>query len=462
MICPTARPTIPLPSWHPNPSQQLLLQACLLPEEKAIQAFAEWWLTPTATRNDPASQRLLPLLWWRCSGRQQGALNTDQRDEVASWKKAMLRTWAHNQRRLSQANQIAALMGQARIPLLLVKGLPLALGAYGHLGLRPMADLDLVVPDAQARQGIEVLTAAGWSPLPTPLKGSDAPEAEKQHPWIGRSRALDDFSELYFRIRNGHGFSHPDGNEADLHWYVFHEQCDPGIDSMVWDKAQSLQRWNRSRTPGVSPLLLMPDPTDHLLLVLSHACRWEAAAPIRWVADAVLLLQAAAPFDWQRFVSLAQQRKLTATAHALLSYLQQQMEVDVPPNVLQELSLTPARHPNPSSITRSLPDAQGGAEEILYLLRRWRRLRRDTTLRGGVPGFSTFVCHILGSPSRRALMRYAFSEWQRRRSSRTLCSRPSPADQRSFVGSNLRQDDASECQRYRSRSAGTNSRSTPA
>jgi hypothetical protein len=403
------------PHWQPNPTQQLLLQACLLPEEKAVQAFAIWSLLPTARRNEPASQRLFPLLWWRVNAWQSGPLRTSNTDESPIWKQAMLRTWALNQRRLAHANQIAEQLRLAGSPLLLVKGLPLALFAYGHLGLRPMADLDLVVPDAQARQGIEVLTAAGWSPLPTPLKGSDAPEAEKQHPWIGRSRALDDFSELYFRIRNGHGFSHADGNEADLHWYLFHEQCDPGIDSMVWAKAQSLQRWNRSPTPGVSPLLLMPEPAQHLLLVLSHACRWEAAAPIRWVADAVLLLRAAAPFDWEHFVSLARERKLTATAHALLSYLQQQMEVDVPPNVLQELSLTPARHPNHSSITRSLPDAQGGAEEILYLLRRWRRLRRDVTLRGRVPGFSTFVCHILGSPSRRALLRYAFSEIQRRR-----------------------------------------------
>ena len=73
----------------------------------------------------------------------------------------MLRTWALNQRRLAHANQIAEQLRLAGRPLLLVKGLPLALFAYGHLGLRPMGDLDLVVPDAQARQSLEALSAAG-------------------------------------------------------------------------------------------------------------------------------------------------------------------------------------------------------------------------------------------------------------------------------------------------------------
>jgi hypothetical protein len=391
------------------------LQACLLPEEKAIEAFTAWSRTPTASRNDPASQRLLPLLWWRCEQWQQHALHSHHSDEIGSWKQSMLRTWALNQRRLSQANRFAELLGKAGVPLLLVKGLPLALGAYGHLGLRPMDDLDLVVSDSHARQAIEVLSTAGWSPLPTPLKGSDTPEAERHHPWIRRGRALADFSALYFRIRNGHGFSHPDGSEADLHWYVFHEQCDPGIDTALWDNAQSLQQWNRSPTPGVSPLLLMPDPTDHLLLVLSHANRWSSTPPIRWVADAVLLLKAAAPFSWQRFVSVAQARTLTAPAGALLAYLKQQMEVDVPAEVLKELSLTADHKHDQRSTVRSLPNARGGGEELLYLLRRWRRLRREKALRTSVPGFTTFACHILGSPSRRALLRYAISEVKRRR-----------------------------------------------
>jgi hypothetical protein len=403
------------PHWQPNPTQQLLLQACLLPEEKAVQAFAEWSLLPTARRNEPASQRLFPLLWWRVNAWQSGPLRTSNTDESPIWKQAMLRTWALNQRRLAHANQIAEQLRLAGSPLLLVKGLPLALFAYGHLGLRPMGDLDLVVPDAQARQSLEALSAAGWTPLPTPLKGSNDPEVELLHPWILQSRALGDFSELYFRVRNGHGFRYADGSEADLHWYIFHEQCEPGVDQPIWAKALPLQQLNRSSQSEISPHLLTLDPVDHLLLILAHASRWDEAAPIRWVADAVLLIQAVDHFNWPRFVSLAKDRRLTAPAGALLVYLQGQMAMEVPATVLAELAAATGSDDIQRLTMRSRPDVSGGGEELLYLLRRWRRLRQDQNLRGKVPGLMRFLCHILGIPSRRELLHYGFGEFLRRR-----------------------------------------------
>lgn len=402
------------PHWCPNPTQQLLLQACLLSEEKAIAAFRAWLQAAKATRNDPASQRLLPLLWWRCNEWQLGSLRRQYADESAAWKSAMLQTWALNQRRLSHANQLAEQLSRAGIPLLVVKGLPLALAAYGHLGLRPMGDLDLVVPDIQAGKSLEVLSAAGWTPLPTPLKGSDDPEVKQRYPWSLENRTLADFSNLYFRVRNGHGFRHADGTEADLHWYIFHEQCDPGIDETSWAHSLVLQQWNRSSAPEISPHLFMLDPVDHLLLILAHASRWDAIAPIRWVADAVLLVKAVDQFNWKRFVDLAIERSLVAPVRDLLAYLQSQMDLDVPAETMAALTIATDPSTSQRLSMRSLPDVWGGGEELIYLLRRWRRLREDHQLRGQVPGLMRFCCHILGIPSRRDLLQYGFFELQRR------------------------------------------------
>jgi hypothetical protein len=402
------------PHWCPNPTQQLLLQACLLSEEKAIAAFRTWLQAAKATRHDSASQRLLPLLWWRCNEWQLGSLQRQYADESAAWKSAMLQTWALNQRRLSHANQLAEQLSRAGIPLLVVKGLPLALAAYGHLGLRPMGDLDLVVPDIQAGKSLEVLSAAGWTPLPTPLKGSDDPEVQQRYPWSLENRALADFSNLYFRVRNGHGFRHADGTEADLHWYIFHEQCDPGIDETSWAHSLALEQWNRSSAPEISPHLFMLDPVDHLLLILAHASRWDAIAPIRWVADAVLLVKAVDQFNWKRFVDLAIERSLVAPVRDLLAYLQSQMDLDVPAETMAALAIATDPSTSQRLSMRSLPDVWGGGEELIYLLRRWRRLREDHQLRRQVPGLMRFCCHILGIPSRRYLLQYGFLELQRR------------------------------------------------
>ena len=199
------------------------------------------------------------------------------------------------------------------------------------------------------------------------------------HPWILQSRALGDFSELYFRVRNGHGFRYADGSEADLHWYIFHEQCEPGVDQPIWAKALPLQQLNRSSQSQRVTHLLTLDPVDHLLLILAHASRWDEAAPIRWVADAVLLIQAVDHFNWPRFVSLAKDRRLTAPAGALGVYLQGQMAMEVPATVLAELAAATGSDDIQRLTMRSRPDVSGGGEELLYLLRALAdRLRQDT------------------------------------------------------------------------------------
>ena len=134
-----------------------------------------------------------------------------------------------------------------------------------------------------------------------------------------------------------------------------------------------------------------------------------------WVADAVLLIQAVDHFNWPRFVSLAKDRRLTAPAGALLVYLQGQMAMEMPATVLAELAAATGSDDIQRLTMRSRPDVSGGGEELLYLLRRWRRLRQDQNLRGKVPGLMRFLCHILGIPSRRELLHYGFGEFLRRR-----------------------------------------------
>ncbi len=58
---------------------------------------------------------------------------------------------------------------------------------------------------------------------------------------------------------------------------------------------------------GPTSLLWMPDPADHLLLLLIRACRWDVLPPIRWETDAMILLLPPG-FDWPRLVTTASQR----------------------------------------------------------------------------------------------------------------------------------------------------------
>ena len=119
-------------------------------------------------------------------------------------------------------------------------------------------------------------------------------------------------------MRHSHGFRHGDGLEVDLHWSDFLGQCDPDSDDLRWEKSRPLAALNRVSQASPSPLLRVPDPAQHLLLLLTHDSRWEVNLPIRWITDAVMLLRSKPQLDWAQFLDTARRRCLTLMGADLL------------------------------------------------------------------------------------------------------------------------------------------------
>ena len=407
----------PSPGWMPNNAQLLLLQACLAPAEQARDALGQWADIPVDQRRDNGSLRLLPLLWSR---REATGIPASLGSESPHWKQEVMRTWSNNQRLLACANKLAESLERADIPVILIKGLPLALQAYGDLGARPMGDLDIAVPHRQARQAVEALVGHGWKPLPTPLKGGTSQGHQAQDlAWTRSQRRLEDFSPLYFHVRHSHGFRHGDGLEVDLHWSIFQGQCDPDSDNQLWEAIQPLAALIRVPQARPSRLLQAPDPAEHLLLLLAHGARWDVCPPIRWIADAVMLLRSTPDMDWSRFLNRARCRSLTLVGAELLTFLKKRFAVDIPESVLEQLRATQPSRKERRIYQRdcSPADWRSGIEELRYLHRRYRLLSRRADLRGSMamPSWPTFLCHILGAPRPRDLGRYALQELKRRR-----------------------------------------------
>ncbi len=394
--------------WLPTDRQFLLLKACLAPPHEAHDALVAWRAGGDEAE-DAGSRRLLPLLWKRWAGMGMQRL-------PSAWKEDYLRCWRKGQLAVARANRLGQLFAGDAIPTLLIKGLPLALEAYADLGSRPMADIDLVVPFEQARPAVERLLQAGWRPAPTPLKGGGMASVTPASAWLSQPRRLERFDPCYLRVRHSHGFHHPDGTEMDLHWFLFEGQCDPGTDDSPWQRASGLAA--RGRVRQVQPLATLQSlgSADHLLLLLAHGARWNPVPPIRWIPDAVLLLRAPTAVDWTCFVAEAVRRGLAPTALVMLRWLEERFQVGVPAEVLREL--TGAASPRQ---VRRLVRAAGrrpgwgsGLEELRYLHRRHRRLRREAVGGQVVTPFPRFVCDILGAPDTGSVMSYARSELTRR------------------------------------------------
>ncbi len=292
----------PARSIWPSPAQLALLRAALWSGAGARAAWAEWQRVENLAALDFSSWQLLPLVAHNLAA--QGVA-----DELLAECRGFHRFhWARNQQLLRQA---AGWIGewQARgVPVVVLKGAALAAGTYPDAGLRPMADVDLLVPVAHAAAVGRHLQATGWRPQGNYLAWEDVSfDTLQSFNWVRGTERL------------------------DLHWHVLHRCTRPEATELFWAWARPLA------LPGAAARQLAPE--DALLHVCSHGVQYASQAPFRWLADAAWILRRAGPggFDWARVRWVAER---TGTALALrhgLDYAAAELRLPVPVAVLAEL-----------------------------------------------------------------------------------------------------------------------------
>jgi len=389
------------PAWQPSPQQELLLEACVAEGAPAAAARKAWLGNTDLQQLEGGSQRLLPLLAARTAPQE---IDAGARVLIQG---AYRKTWYQNQLLLAAAREMAARLSSDGIPVMLLKGAALSLEYYRDAGARPMGDLDLAVPTGQARQAVEHITRAGWTPEATPLTATMTPGRRRDSGWVPGLRPLAGFDERYFNVRHAHGFRHANGLGLDLHWHVFQGDCEPDADEETWRNAHPVT--HRGST------FWIPAPEEHLLLLLAHGARWSPTSSIRWVADAATLLRACPDLDWDQFLAAAVRRRQTCAALDLLRYLGTRFGVAVPAEVVRELAEHPVTPKTRSAHRRSSsrPTPLTGVTELSYLHARYRALRRRSP--GACPaGFFRFVCSILGAEHPGQVLSYAWREGVRR------------------------------------------------
>ncbi|WP_430812688.1 MULTISPECIES: nucleotidyltransferase domain-containing protein [unclassified Carboxylicivirga] len=87
---------------------------------------------------------------------------------VSQWKSIYFLNTISYQRYLVVFNKVNQLLRQAGIPLLVLKGMALASSLYGDDGLRPMGDIDVLVPDGMGLKALDILLKSGAKQLFVP------------------------------------------------------------------------------------------------------------------------------------------------------------------------------------------------------------------------------------------------------------------------------------------------------
>ena len=331
----------------PTPTQELLLRAALAPADESTRALAAWRSaigdTPPMSL-DVGSQRLLPLLY--------------RRHQLPEHKALQRRAWATNTLLLQTLAEVVVSLRAVGIELLVLKGAALAQRYYGDVAARPMSDLDVLLRASDVPRAIATLEAEGWL-LERPIPA-----------WVGNPATAP----------IGHGWAFARADQAiDLHWFAIPQSCQPDADRALWEHSEPLVVGDvTTRTPSA---------TEHLLHTLAHGVMFNPVAPIRWVADALMLTRHT--IDWSRLLHETLRRGLLLAVREPLAWLVQHFAVDapillpleaVPPKLIDRWRYQHALHP------------WNDRESLPHLWMDWWRFAEGRPLRDA-PAILERYCH---------------------------------------------------------------------
>lgn len=292
-------------SVWPSESQRLLLRAVTVPDAAFPEAWQHWRATMDLALMNQGESRLLPLLYRRL-------VQAGIEDPVLPRFKGVYRNgWVSNQRVFQQIGPTCAVLQEAGIPYLILKGAALAHSVYPDPAWRPMDDFDVLVKPADVMKSLDVLKSLHW---------------EKKHG--------EPVLEGNYRFRHEAALENNSGVELDLHWRIFVAAPLDAGDAPWWDHPAQVEIRGESH-PTLTPTL-------HLLHAIRHGLARTQISSLRWAVDACYLIrQNAETLDWPSLVSEARRLRAIPAVRDGLAYLTRELDLPIPIAVLEELASLP-------------------------------------------------------------------------------------------------------------------------
>jgi hypothetical protein len=191
---------------------------------------------------------------------------------------------------------------QSEIPTVILKGAALATTLYDSIGLRPMGDLDLLVPEERLAEAVARLEALGYvQPHPDMAPGLNALAGHHVH--------LQGGQDIHLAV--------------ELHWTLIggeHDWRSPSL-PWFWSQTEPFIVTPSPLHPSSSAPLLTLTPTAHLLYLSAHLMlqHGEARSALRWFYDIYLLVEREGQrIQWDQVVARAREFRWAPAVHAAL------------------------------------------------------------------------------------------------------------------------------------------------
>ena len=274
---------------------------------------AEWDLLVKQAQ----AEGVAPLVYWALS--RAGRISSCPTSVQNSLRAMYFSIRMNNEQILEELVTLTRLFAQAGIPVVALKGICFALTIYPDLGLRPMVDLDLLVPASRLSDAVRIVKASGYvEPVPEAFPGLDD--------LLGHATCLQKRTrpfttlEIHHRLVGERSFTFA----VPVDWF--------------WSQTEPLKgiylQWEMSN-------LRMLTPTAQVLYASAHAMLQHGGrdTTLRWYYDLDRLIRFYADrMDWDLLLAQARNFEWSSAASAALSKVVSFFDTPVPQNVLEDLS----------------------------------------------------------------------------------------------------------------------------
>lgn len=293
--------------------------AMLFADEQTFSDQLIQWINHNDFNATPyAISRLLPLVYHRIRNHKSPIQTTDAQQIVINKIKGIYKlAWYKNHSLLNDLHHVTSLLHSSAIPAVALKGTALLLSQPSGSGVRFQNDIDLLIRCQDVRTVISLFKRDGWV-------------FTDPHFSI-----IEEYSnEKLLSSTNEVTFSRPGSVDIDLHWNILRDDSSHVFTDYVWKTAIA--------SPS-HPHLLIPSAESLLLHVIIHGSHKNDVRPIRWVSDALTIIQQQT-IKWRDFGELVQSLGFHAEAYCAIRYLKEFHPALIPHQAEQLLGeLTPSK-----------------------------------------------------------------------------------------------------------------------
>jgi hypothetical protein len=192
---------------------------------------------------------------------------------------------------------------------------------YGDLASRPMGDVDVLVRPDDAVKAWRSLEELGYESLSMRTRAASPWEQDGDDDW-------------YLRLRHARGFTRGRLDIVDVHATL-------SLDFVAADPALADvgELWADARTFDLGPVMASTlSPTHHLFHTVVHGLGAQSSTILRWIVDALVILDTAGDeIDWPEVVAAARRHACTLLVADGLGHLADTWGAAIPADVLAEL-----------------------------------------------------------------------------------------------------------------------------